>query len=185
MDRAAIMVLAVLLALPARAAELDLVPISGGVLVMGDAAGDPNERPNRVVVGSFSIMRFEVTNHQLRSFVTGTGYVTDAKKQGAGWVWTDRWRRVPGADWRRPHGPESSIEGKDDHPVVQVSRQDAERFCRYHGLRLPTEAEWEFAARGTDGRRYPWGDEAPTQGGTVRRANFGTVACCAADASDG
>lgn len=169
----------------ARAEPLDLVPIPGGTFIMGDARGDANESPKSVVVAPFAIMRFEVTNAQFRAFVARTGYVTDAEKAGVGWVWTDRWRQVPGADWRHPSGPDSSIAGKDDHPVVQASQRDADRFCRDHGLRLPTEAEWEFAARGTDGRRYPWGNEPPVQGGATRRANFGTVACCAADGSDG
>ena len=71
-----------------------------------------------------------------------------------------------------------------DHPVVQVSQRDAAAFCAFHGLRLPRDAEWEYAARGTDRRRYPWGDDPPEEAGQ-RRANFGSVACCAADDSDG
>ncbi len=91
---------------------------------------------------------------------------------------------MPGADWRHPAGPKSSVEGLADHPVVQVSQADATAFCVFHGLRLPGDAEWEYAARGSDRRRYPWGDEAPRQA-DPRRANFGTVTCCAPDASDG
>ncbi len=162
----------------------DMVDIPGGRFVMGDAEGDANEAPRPVTVAPFRIMRNEATNAGFGAFVAATGYRTDAERSGAGYVWTDRWRLVPGADWRRPHGPDTTIDGRGTHPVVQVSRRDAAAYCRWRGLRLPSEAEWELAARGLDGRRYPWGDEPPRQGASAR-ANFGTVGCCAADAADG
>jgi formylglycine-generating enzyme required for sulfatase activity len=130
------------------------------------------------------MMRQEITNREFAAFVAATGYRTDAERSGFGHVWTDRWRRVPGASWRHPQGRASTIAGLEEHPVVQVSARDAAAYCAWRGLRLPSEREWEFAARGTDGRRYPWGDAPPEQQGE-RRANFGTLDCCAPDASDG
>jgi formylglycine-generating enzyme required for sulfatase activity len=128
--------------------------------------------------------RTEVTNAQFAAFVAETGYVTTAERpldpaehpglppallQAGSMVFSppDRpvdlgdvrawWRYVSGADWRRPMGPESDIEGLDDHPVVQVSFEDAEAYAAWAGGRLPTEAEWEFAARGgLDGAEYSW-----------------------------
>ena len=162
----------------------DLVPIPGSDFIMGDLDGEPDETPRTVAVGPFRIMRFEVTNRQFRRFVAETRYVTDPERAGHGHVWTDRWRAVEGADWRHPAGPRSSTAGLDEHPVVQVSANDAAAFARHYRLRLPSEAEWEFAARGLDGRRYPWGD-APAEEGNLRRANFGTLECCAPSRRDG
>lgn len=171
----------------AQAAErpqFTLIPIPGGSFVMGDARGNPDEAPRRVSVKPFAIMKFEVTNRQFAGFVAATGYVTNVEQTREGYVWTDKWRRDRGADWRRPHGAASSIAGKDEHPVLQTTARDAAAFCRYYAMRLPRDEEWEFAARGTDGRRWPWGNQAPRQAG-VRKGNFGTMRCCAPDPSDG
>ena len=174
------------LAAPAmsRGLEAELLDIPGGRFVMGDAEGEADEAPRSVTVAPFRLMRLEVTNRQYADFVAATGHRPELERPGFGYVWTDLWRAVRGADWRHPHGSASDIAGADDHPVVQVSVRDAQAFCAWHGLRLPSEKEWEFAARGTDGRRYPWGDAKPEEKGK-RRANFGTVACCAKDAADG
>ncbi len=165
-------------------AATELIAIPGGTFTMGDTAGEPDEQPREVVVRPFRLMRHEVTNSEFAAFVAATRHVTDPERSGAGYVWTDQWRAVRGADWRHPQGPGSSIAGLDKHPVVQISARDAAAYCAWRGLRLPTEAEWEYAARGTDGHRYPWGDEPPRQR-DPRRANFGTERCCAPDASDG
>ena len=165
-------------------APLEMVAVPGGSFRMGDPDGRPDETPRAVTVAPFRLMRFEVTNTQFAAFVAETGHVTDPERRGFGYVWPGRWIRVPGADWRRRSGPASNLVGLDDHPAVQVSWRDARAFCRHHGLRLPREEEWEFAARGSDGRLFPWGAAAPDEGGT-RRANYGTSECCAADMSDG
>lgn len=186
---AGVLVVLLLSAPPAvRAAEF--IPIDGGVLITGDPEGDANEVERRVDINPFRLMRHEVTNAAFAAFVEETGHVTDVERQGAGYVWTGRWRLVEGADWRHPYGPETDILGKADHPVVQVSKNDAVAFCAHHGWRLPSEEEWEFSARGEDRRRYPWGDAPPKQTlgaspGAASLANFGTVPCCAPDATDG
>ncbi|WP_422366123.1 formylglycine-generating enzyme family protein [Pelagibius sp.] len=164
---------------------LDLVTIPGGSFVTGDAGGDANEVRRRVTLASFTLMRREVTNAQFHAFVAETGHVTNAERSGGGYVWTDRWRLVAGADWRHPQGPGSGIEGLDAHPVVQVSAGDAEAFCAHHGLHLPGEEAWAFAARGPQSLRYAWGNTPPVQDGKQLVANFGTESCCAPDGSDG
>jgi formylglycine-generating enzyme required for sulfatase activity len=166
-----------------------MVWVAGGSFWMGsDDPSLADARPvHRVRVDGFWIDRTEVTNRQFDRFVRATGYVTVAERfpdpkqfpgapaellvpgsivftPPAGPVSLDTplawWRYVPGADWRHPEGPRSTIEGKDDHPVVHVCWDDAVAFARWAGKRLPTEAEWEYAARGgLDRKRYCWGDE--------------------------
>jgi hypothetical protein len=118
---------------PHDAVDLELVDVPGGTFVMGDAAGEADEAPRTVPVSGFRLMRTEVTNAQFQAYVTDTGHRTDAERSGSGYVSTDRWRRVTGADWRHPFGPVSGIAGKGDHPVVQVSAGDAQAFCRGRG----------------------------------------------------
>ena len=101
----------------------------------------------KVTVKSFRLMRFEVTNRDFAKFVAARAHVTDAERSGIGYVWRDKWRVVKKANWRHPQGPGSTILGLEDHPVVQVSARDGAAYCRWRGLRLPSEQEWEFATR--------------------------------------
>jgi formylglycine-generating enzyme required for sulfatase activity len=126
---------------------------------VGTPAGD--ERPVREIwLDAFWIDSLEVTNAKFAAFVEARDYVTDVERVGSGKVWlADGWHEVKGAYWREPTGPDSSIEGRADHPVVQVGWNDAAAYCEWAKKRLPTEAEWEKAARGSDARDYPWGSD--------------------------
>lgn len=154
----------------------DMVRIPGGAFRMGSADGPPDEAPVRIVtVSPFFMDRHEVTNDAFAAFVRATGYrtvaerpldprkfpgVPKAKLVPGGIVFRGgAWAYVPGADWRHPDGPASSIRGKGHYPVVQVAWEDAAAYAQWAGKRLPTEAEWEFAARAGAAHRYVWGDE--------------------------
>jgi sulfatase modifying factor 1 len=162
-------------------APAGMVLLPGGAFLMGtnDPAGYPSdgEGPIRQIqVNPFWIDRCAVTNTQFSAFVETTRYVTEAEKYGWSFVFSGMlpdeapltrsvsaapwWRQVEGASWNRPEGPRSTIDGRMDHPVIHVSWNDARAYCRWAGSRLPTEAEWEYAARGgLEQRQYPWGDE--------------------------
>ncbi|MBN9077267.1 MAG: sulfatase modifying factor 1 (C-alpha-formyglycine- generating enzyme 1) [Rhizobiales bacterium 65-79] len=161
---------------------IEQVALPGGRFLMGDTMGDgypgDGERPvHPVSVSPFTIDATSVTNDDFARFVEATGYRTEAEIFGYSAVFhlalqadendilgqpprTPWWLGVAEADWRRPNGRKSSIEGLGDHPVVHVSWNDAQAYCRWAGRRLPTEAEWEYAARGgLAGKRHPWGDD--------------------------
>jgi formylglycine-generating enzyme required for sulfatase activity len=138
----------------------------------GDGEGPVHE----VTLDAFRIDRFAVTNDSFARFVEATGWVTDAERFGwsfvfagllpedfvdtRGVVGAEWWRQVHGADWRHPEGPHRDLDERGDHPVVHVSWRDAQAYCRWTATRLPTEAEWERAARGgRAGRAFPWGDD--------------------------
>jgi formylglycine-generating enzyme required for sulfatase activity len=127
------------------------------------------EQGQRINLPEFWIDQTPVTNAEFDRFVQNSGYKTTAERSGSGCANTGvKWEDIQGADWRHPGGPQTDIRDKADHPVVQVSWEDAAAYARWAGKRLPTEQEWEKAARGTDGGMYPWGNQEPTG----ERCNF-------------
>ena len=137
-----------------------LVPAGAFLMGADDEDADSDEAPiHEVRLDAFWLDTTEVTNAQFAAFVADTGFVTVAERDGEGYtVLTDQFETVPGANWRHPQGPSSDIIGLDDHPVTLVAWADADAYCHWAGGRLPTEAEWEYAARGPDAPLYPWGD---------------------------
>lgn len=167
-----------------------MIELPGGTFRMGsdEQLGRPEdcEGPSRpVTVEAFAIGDRAVTNEEFAAFVSDTGYVSDAERYGWSHVFhlflpeavaaraprpdsAPWWCAVSGAYWRSPEGPGSHVDERLDHPVVHVSFRDAAAYCRWAGGRLPTEAEWEYAARGgIEAARFPWGDEL-TPGGEHR-----------------
>jgi len=153
--------------------------VPAGEFKMGSLASDRlsygDERPqHRVFLDDYWIDETEVTNAMFARFVAATGFKTMAERQDNGQVFnldTSGWEAVSGSDWRHPGGPDTSVTGMDRFPVGQMSWSDSNAYCAWAGRRLPTEAEWEKAARGDDARPYPWGSE-PVDGS---RLNFADV----------
>jgi formylglycine-generating enzyme len=148
---------------------------------MGDESewsypGDGEGPVHVVELPAFAMSPHAVTNRDFAAFVRSTGWRTEAESYGWSFVFggllpddfpptrgveaAPWWRQVEGADWGHPEGPHSGTEGRSDHPVVHVSWNDAQAYCAWSATRLPTEAEWEAAARGgLEGRPFPWGDD--------------------------
>jgi formylglycine-generating enzyme required for sulfatase activity len=163
---------------------VELIDLPGGEFMMGDDSPwtypDDGEGLRAATVPPFAIGKYAVTNAEFAEFVDATGYRTESERFGwsfvfagllpddfdetRGVVGAEWWRQVMGASWAHPEGRETTIADRLDHPVVHVSWRDCAAFCEWAELRLPTEAEWEYAAKGGATTVFPWGDELLASG---------------------
>jgi len=158
-----------------------ILPIPGGPALIGtdrpELAMDGEGPARRVMLKPFRLDAHQVTNRRFAAFVAAAGYVTEAERYGWSYVFhlfldpafpgpapegTPWWRKVDGAHWAAPEGPASSVADRQDHPAIHIAWNDAAAFAAWAGGRLPTEAEWEHAAKGGNAvARFPWGDVEP------------------------
>jgi formylglycine-generating enzyme required for sulfatase activity len=166
-----------------------MVKLDGGLFLMGTDTQEGFQRDGEgpvreVTLDPFYIDAYPVTNSRFAEFVKATGYQTESERLGWSFVFQGHiskerydelveatvpgaswWCKVSNADWKRPEGPDSNIENRPNQPVVHISWNDALEYCRWAGKRLPSEAEWEYAARGgLEQKLYPWGDELTPDG---------------------
>lgn len=150
------------------------VKVKAGLYTVG-VPDHPRNPLRQVELEAYEIATTEVTNEQFARFIEATGYVTDAERNGFGMTFSEgmkdwHWDSQPGATWKRPFGPDRpGLEGKEQHPVTQISINDAKAYCRWAGCRLPSVEEWEVAARAGrqhEGKasRWPWGEEYLLEG---------------------
>lgn len=161
--------------------DIKLVKIPSGNFLLGSSkkeveiqiTGNPNTderlferqlKEHKVFLEEFYISKYPITNKQFQVFINRTKYKTTAEKEGFGFHFDGEMKKIKGADWKHPHGPDSSISKKHNHPVVMVSWFDSLEFCTWlskenkSNCALPSEAQWEKAARGPNGNIWPWGN---------------------------
>ncbi len=151
------------------APEMEMIFFEGGTFKMGSENGLPNEQPvHEVTLKPFYVDKTPVTVAQFRTFTEATNFKTEAEKYGDSGVFNlekQNWELLPGTTWRKPFGP-SGPDAEENHPVTHVSWNDAVAYAKWKGKRLPTEAEWEFAARSgkNSGNKFSWGNEVTING---------------------
>ena len=156
----------------AAGVEMEFMRVPAGKFLMGsdknkDLGAYDDELPqHEVYLDEYWMGKYPITVAQYAAYTNVSNYRTRAEQVGSGWVYNrSKWDDVKGADWRHPRGPGSDVEQKLDNPVTQISWNDARAFCDWvskvskQRICLPSEAEWEKAARGTDGRIFPWGNQ--------------------------
>lgn len=173
---------------PSVVTESEMISFKGGPFLMGSENGLPQEKPvHKVTVNAFKIDKSPVTVAQFRIFVKATNYKTEAEKFGDSGVFnleTQNWELLPGAFWEKPFGPVGTT-ALNNHPVTHISWNDAVQYASWAGKRLPTEAEWEYAACSgkNSGDKFSWGNEVTIEGKHFANTWQGSLA--ASETKDG